>query len=85
MYSEDTHQTFKVKGGGVFPTVLLYYDCCFPNSERDSAKIHQAGQRTIELARHVTSEMSNFPTAHLWERYHWKVIPDSIAPADPNI
>lgn len=67
--------TFIVEGRGQFPTDMLRYDTCVPNTSADATAIDNAGYqepRTVELRRY--SSVNGPPTIARWNSFYWKVL-----------
>lgn len=69
---------FDVTGYGPFPLDMLRYDCCFPASEEDSARMERTFNRrardeaTITL-RYVSEYKPKGPTDARWRSFGWRV------------
>ena len=68
--------TFTVEGSGNFPLDMLRYDCCYPVSSEDAAKLdsnpHEPacyrGRREIKLRM---DDSSHGPTVDRWASFNW--------------
>jgi len=66
-------QTFCVEGTGSFPFDMLRYDCCFPPTLEEAAKlVYSDGRRVVRLCRFVENK-KNMPTQGRWQSFGWEV------------
>lgn len=69
---------FKVRGSWPFPYDMLRYDCCYPATENDSAKLETLAREkvstgVVELELESCLER-NIPTNRRWQSFMWRVV-----------
>lgn len=65
--------TFSVEGSGPFPTDMLRYDSCVPETELDNKKIDMKDDR-YDFKRTVSLVGPRRPTEARWKSFGWKVV-----------
>lgn len=71
---------FVVEGRGYFPTDMLRYDQCYPDTQSDSAAVGDGSY--IEGARRVVLCTENYnknwqPNVARWASFSWRVLPEA--------
>lgn len=74
---------FVVRGDSGFPTDMLRYDACYPESEEDSGKIdrsnrHEEGPFMIRLRSQDANVIRNGPTDDRWRSRGWQVVANTV-------
>ena len=64
---------FTVEGGGHFPYDMLRYDCCWPYSQTDAARLdpsrHERRRVVMQSAREA-----GIPTVDRWDSFNWRIV-----------
>lgn len=72
-----THKA-TVEGVWEFPVDMLRYDQCFPETESDSAVIHDKDEKQPRRVRVVCYTDHKYPrwTPARWESFGWRMVED---------
>lgn len=79
-----TRCKFQVTGSYAFPTDMLRYDACYPESERmdsaaiDAANRHENGPFTVTLISENEMVVRRGPTDGRWRSFGWQVVAGSF-------
>ena len=77
-----TAVTFNVRGQGQFPTDMLRYDRCVPNSQTSVADMESTCTREVSLIMYTNTEQLESPTVARWNSFGWEVDLSSICEVD---
>lgn len=61
---------FVVRGSGLFPFDMLRYSRCWPDTEQDSRRFAEDGERSICLCSHNPDAAAPLR----WESHGWQVV-----------